>query len=56
MKLLKQRIAEKFKVDPNTLLSHDEMMKTPEADKPTYNVIVMPKGETGMVKAILMLL
>jgi hypothetical protein len=48
MDILKQRIAEKFKVDPSTLLSHDEMMKTPEADKPTYNVIVMPKGETDI--------
>ena len=48
MSILKQRIAQKFKVDPSTLLSHDEMMNTPEADKPTYNVIVMPKGETDI--------
>jgi hypothetical protein len=48
MDILKQRIAEKFNVDPSTLLSHDEMMQTPEADKPTYNVIVMPKGETDI--------
>ena len=48
MGVLKQRIADKFKVDINTLLSHDEMMGTPEADKPTYNVIVQPKGETDI--------
>jgi hypothetical protein len=48
MDVLKQRIAQKFKVDPSTLLSHEEMMNTPEADKPTYNVIVMPKGETDI--------
>ncbi len=49
MNILKQRVAEKFGV-PNdgTLLSHDEMMNTPEADKPTYNVIVQSKGETDI--------
>jgi len=47
--LLKQRVSKKFGV-PNdeTLLMHDEMMKKPEADKPTYNVIVQSKGETDI--------
>lgn len=48
MNVLKQRIADKFGVDINTLLSHDEMMGTPEANKPTYNVIIQPKGETDI--------
>lgn len=49
MEILKQRVSKKFGV-PNdgTLLSHDEMMNTPEADKPTYNVIVQSKGETDI--------
>lgn len=49
MNVLKQRIADNFGV-PNdgTLLSHDEMMNTPKADKPTYNVIVQSKGETDI--------
>jgi len=49
MDILKQRVSDKFGV-PNdgTLLSHDEMMNTPEANKPTYNVIVQSKGETDI--------
>lgn len=46
---LKQRVSKIFSV-PNdgTLLSHDEMMNTPEANKPIYNVIVQSKGETDI--------
>lgn len=49
MKKLKQRVANEFGV-PNdgTLLSHDEMMSTKEADRPTYSVIVQSKGETDI--------
>ncbi|MFA5366554.1 MAG: hypothetical protein WC333_01330 [Dehalococcoidia bacterium] len=49
MNVLKQRVSKGFNV-PNdgTLLSHDEMMKAPVADKPTYNVIVQSKGETDI--------
>ena len=48
-KILKQRVADDFGV-PNdgTLLLHDEMLNTPEADRPTYNVIVQTKGETDI--------
>jgi hypothetical protein len=47
--ILKQRIAKEFNV-PNdeTLLSHDELMAKPLADKPIYNVIVQSKGETDV--------
>lgn len=48
-KILKQRVSKNFGVpNDNTLLMHDEMMDTPEADVPTYNVIVQLKGETDI--------
>jgi hypothetical protein len=49
MNVLKQRISKGFNV-PNdgTLLSDDEIIKTPMADKPIYNVIVQSKGETDI--------
>jgi hypothetical protein len=49
MNILKQRIAKNFNI-PNdeTLLSHDELMTKPLADKPIYNVIVQSKGETDI--------
>ena len=45
MTTLKQRIADEFDVDINTLLTYDEMLKTPIGNEKTLNVIVMPKGE-----------
>jgi len=45
---LKRRIANKFNVDINTLLMHDEMMDTPVANEKLYNVIVQAKGETDI--------
>jgi hypothetical protein len=43
--VLKQRISDKYDVDVNTLLTYDEMLKTPVGGEKTLNVIVMPKGE-----------
>ncbi len=43
--VLKQRISDKYNVDINTLLTYDEMLKTPIGDEKSLNVIVMPKGE-----------
>lgn len=43
--VLKQRIADKYGVDINTLLTYDEMMKMPKQSERKFNVIVMPKGE-----------
>lgn len=43
--VLKQRISDKYDVDINTLLTYDEMLKTPVGGEKTLNVIVMPKGE-----------
>ena len=38
----KQELSVKYKVDPKSILTYDEMMRTPESDEPKYNVIVMP--------------
>jgi len=42
---LKQRVSDKYGVDVNTLLTYDEMLKTPLGNEKTLNVIIMPKGE-----------
>lgn len=40
---LKQRLAAKYSVDPKTIITYDEMMKTPVSkEKNKYNVIVKP--------------
>jgi len=38
----KQELGRKYNVNPSSLLTYDEMMRTPESDDPKYNVIVMP--------------
>lgn len=43
--VLKQRISDKYDVDVNTLLTYDELLKTPIGNEKSLNVIVMPKGE-----------
>lgn len=45
IKELKQRIAKKYNVDLNSLLTYDEFLKAPKGEKNQYNVIVMPKGD-----------
>jgi len=45
IEILKQRISDKYNVDINTLLTYDEMLKTPISNESFWNVIVMPKGE-----------
>ncbi len=42
---LKQRIADKFNVDPGTLMMYDDLLKIPEGNERVYNVIVLPKGQ-----------
>lgn len=39
---LKQRLAAKYSIDPKSILTYDEMMKTPRGEKNQYNVIVKP--------------
>lgn len=43
--VLKQRIADRFNVDINTLIMYDEMLKMPVDDERKWNVIVLPKGQ-----------
>lgn len=38
---LKDRVAEKFNINKDTILTYSEMMNTPEGDKQKWNVIVM---------------
>jgi hypothetical protein len=45
VKELKKRIAKKYGVDINSLLTYDEFVKAPKGEKNQYNVIVMPKGD-----------
>jgi hypothetical protein len=45
VKELKRRIAQKYGVDINSLLTYDEFVKAPKGEKNQYNVIVMPKGD-----------
>jgi len=43
--VLKQRIANKFNVDINTLIMYDDMLKIPVGNEKKWNVIVLPKGQ-----------
>lgn len=38
----KDRLAQKYHIDKNSILTYDQMMKIPVGDKPKWNVIVMP--------------
>jgi len=42
---LKKRISLKYGVPVETLLTYDEMLKTPKGEKNQYNVVIMPKGD-----------
>ncbi len=41
-KELKKRIAKIYKLNPDKLLTYDELMSTPKGDKPEWSVIVSP--------------
>jgi len=45
IEILKQRISDKFNVNVNTLITYDELIKIPEGNDKTLNVIVLPKGQ-----------
>ena len=38
----KQRLAQQYKIDRNSIITYDQMMATKDSGKPTWNVIVMP--------------
>jgi hypothetical protein len=41
-KELKSRVANKFKLNPEEILTYDELMRTPYSENPKWNVIVTP--------------
>lgn len=40
----KQRLASTYKIDPDSIITYDEMNKIPEGPKPVWNVVVFPAG------------
>lgn len=38
----KQRLAQQYKVDPNSIITYDQMLSIPEGPQPKWNVIVQP--------------
>jgi hypothetical protein len=42
IKVLKDRIAKQFNINPNSILTYDEMLQTPQGQPLQYNVIVKP--------------
>ena len=44
---VKQIIAQRYEIDPETLLTIDELKTTPQGEVGQYNVIVMP-GESDL--------
>jgi|GEM_PF-1096510 hypothetical protein len=42
---LKTRLANEYKVDVKTILTYDELLRTPVGNEKQYNVVVMPKGD-----------
>lgn len=42
LETFKQRLAQKYKVDPATIITYDQMLSIPEGPKPKWNVIVQP--------------
>ena len=44
----KDRLATTYKLDPNSIISYDQMMATPVSNKPQWNVVVQPgAGDRG---------
>ncbi len=38
----RQRLAQQYKIDPDTIITYDEMLATPTGSQPRWNVIVQP--------------
>lgn len=38
----KQRLAQRYQVDPDTIITYDQMLQIPEGPQPKWNVIVQP--------------
>lgn len=47
----KHRLAQKYHIDPNTIITYDQMMDMPEGDQQKWNVIVVPgDGDDSAVR------
>ena len=42
LEMFKDRLAAAYKVNPDTIITYDQMLDTPIGDKPHWNVIVQP--------------
>ena len=42
LETFKQRLAQKYQVDPSSIITYDQMLATPEGPTPKWNVIVQP--------------
>jgi hypothetical protein len=40
----KQQLASKYKLDADTIITYDQMLRIPEGPKPKWNVVVFPAG------------
>ena len=40
----KQNLAAKYKIDPDTIITYDQMLKVPEGPQPKWNVVIFPAG------------
>lgn len=40
----RQHLGAKYKIDPNSVITYDEMNRIPEGPKPKWNVVVFPAG------------
>ena len=40
----KQKLADTYNLDPETIITYDQMVKIPEGPKPKWNVVVFPAG------------
>jgi len=40
----KQNLASTYKIDPDTIITYDQMLTVPEGPKPKWNVVIFPAG------------
>jgi Gene product 88 len=40
----KQNLAAKYKIDPDTIITYDQMLTVPEGPQPKWNVVIFPAG------------
>ena len=40
----KQKLASTYKIDPDSIITYDQMNKIPEGPQPKWNVVIFPAG------------